>query len=396
MVGNKRCVITQMPYKDTKYDVLTILDEKGRAEELFCQPVDRPSFVGNIYTGRVERILDGIHGAFVRITKDQTVYLPMEDAKDCIYSHKYSKGNDLCCGDEILVQVVKDAIKTKEPVATCNLSFSTDHVLLTTANREKGVSKKLDADARRQWKAFLDQLPKDVCPYGIVIRTGAAGTAEEELMSEICCLKEQADAMISRGSHSCAYTLLHSGESSFLQRAKKFLTLEEGFVQTDLPDIFSKLLAGGFQEIRLYEDSSYELYKLIGLPTILDRALARQIWLPSGASLVIEPTEALTVIDVNSGKKAKKRSEDYYLGINLEAAEEIARQLRLRNISGIIVVDFINMKSEEQKQAVLKRLREAAGKDPVPVQILDYTRLQLVEITRKKQYASLRQQMGMY
>ena len=148
-----------------------------------------------------------------------------------------------------------------------------------------------------------------------------------------------------------------------------------------------------------YDDPSYELYKLAGFPTILERALGRKVWMASGAYLVIDPTEALTAIDVNSGRNQRQPKssdvdmEEYHLRINLEAAEEIARQLRLRNISGMILVDFINLRSEERRSQVLQCLRRAVAEDPAGVQVLDYTRLQLVEMTRKKTYPPLARQI---
>ena len=181
-------------------------------------------------------------------------------------------------------------------------------------------------------------------------------------------------------------------------------------VQTDLPGFYQDLLAvmedvgkSGDENLLLnllfYDDPSYELYKLAGLPTILERALGRKVWMASGAYLVIDPTEALTAIDVNSGRNQRQPKssdvdmEEYHLRINLEAAEEIARQLRLRNISGMILVDFINLRSEERRSQVLQCLRRAVAEDPAGVQVLDYTRLQLVEMTRKKTYPPLARQI---
>jgi ribonuclease G len=149
--------------------------------------------------------------------------------------------------------------------------------------------------------------------------------------------------------------------------------------------------------VRLYTDADYSLWQLYGLSAKLEQACQSKVWLDSGAFLVIEPTEALTVIDVNSGKNTgAKMASQLMLRINQEACDEIALQLRLRNISGIILVDFINLKDASQQQELLQYLRRVTAEDPVGVQVLDYTKLGLVEMTRKKVYASLAQQLGQF
>ena len=223
-------------------------------------------------------------------------------------------------------------------------------------------------------------------------------------------LTEKAEAFLRAAIHQTGGQLLLQGEGPLEKRAKQFLRQGEGVVQTDLPGFYQDLLAvmedvgkSGDENLLLnllfYDDPSYELYKLAGLPTILERALGRKVWMASGAYLVIDPTEALTAIDVNSGRNQRQPKssdvdmEEYHLRINLEAAEEIARQLRLRNISGMILVDFINLRSEERRSQVLQCLRRAVAEDPAGVQVLDYTRLQLVEMTRKKTYPPLARQI---
>ena len=146
--------------------------------------------------------------------------------------------------------------------------------------------------------------------------------------------------------------------------------------------------------IRLYEDKLQPLSKLYNLERQMEHALAKKVWLKSGGYLVIEPTEALTVIDVNTGKSvAKKEPQKHFLNINMEAADEIAMQLRLRNISGIIIIDFIDLSSAGDRRAVMEKLRKAVKNDPIPVQVLDMTKLDLVEVTRKKIEKTLLEQL---
>lgn len=389
------CYITRFSRKETEYDIFLVRDGQGKPCELFCQKTDRISSVGNIYVGKTERVVPQIGGAFVRIGPDTSVFLPLEDAKNCMYTHKFAKKEDLCGGDELLVEIVKDPIKTKDAVATGNLTFASEHLLLTTGKRQIGVSRKLPETERQKIKEALAELEGE---FGFVVRTNAAGISAEELQAEASSLWEETGLFLETSSHREAYALVRESEHPFLGKAESFLRrYPQGNIRTDLPGLFEdmqKKFESQKQRIVFYQDESYPLYKLTGLPTILERALSRKVYLSSGAYLVIDPTEALTVIDVNSGKRqGKNDAEEYYYRINLEAAAEIARQLRLRNISGMILVDFINMDSKEHCEEVLTALRRFCADDPDPVQVLDYTRLHLVEMTRKKQYVSLAQQM---
>ena len=279
---------------------------------------------------------------------------------------------------------------------------------LTTAKKSHGISRKLSKRERQRWKDFLASY--EAYPFGVIIRTEAAEAGEEAVRAELETLTEKAEAFLRAAIHQTGGQLLLQGEGPLEKRAKQFLRQGEGVVQTDLPGFYQDLLAvmedvgkSGDENLLLnllfYDDPSYELYKLAGLPTILERALGRKVWMASGAYLVIDPTEALTAIDVNSGRNQRQPKssdvdmEEYHLRINLEAAEEIARQLRLRNISGMILVDFINLRSEERRSQVLQCLRRAVAEDPAGVQVLDYTRLQLVEMTRKKTYPPLARQI---
>lgn len=394
-MAGSTCYLVNFAWKEAEYEAFVVKDEKGKAEELFCQKAGSGSMVGNIYIGKVERVLPQIGGAFVRIGSETCVFLPLEDAENCIYTHKFAKKAYLCGGDELLVEIVKDPIKTKDAVVSSNLSFPSKHLLLTTAKTQIGVSRKLPESMRREIKETLGKLE---CGFGFVVRTNAQRISAEELLREAENLVEKAETFLDAAVHREVYSLIRRAEHPFLKRVETFLEQSpEGKIQTDIPLLFEALRRKSVQgdsRIMLYQDDSYPLYKLMGLPTILERALNKKVYLSSGAYLVIEPTEALTVIDVNSGKRQGKGScEDYYYQINLEAAEEIARQVRLRNISGMVLVDFINMNSKERCDEVLASLRHLTAADPCPVQVLDYTRLHLVEMTRKKEFAPLIQQL---
>ena len=196
--------------------------------------------------------------------------------------------------------------------------------------------------------------------------------------------------------HRTCYSCLSRGDSHVVSRVRDYLSMGLEKIVTDDRAVYEELNVAFSKEapIAFYEDSMLSLTALYGLRTKLGEALGERVRLKSGAYLVIQPTEALTVIDVNSGKCIKGNAEDFYLKINLEAAEEIARQLRLRNISGICVVDFINMDTGEAGRTLAKALRHWLAKDTVPAVFVDYTKLGLAEITRKKVRKPLWEQVG--
>ena len=208
--------------------------------------------------------------------------------------------------------------------------------------------------------------------------------------------------MISKADMRTCFSCIYQASPKYMSYLQN--SYQEGLseIVTDLPEVFSEMKEYCRQypaleqiPLRLYEDKLLPLSKLYNLERQMERALAKNVWLKSGGYLVIEPTEAMTVIDVNTGKSvAKKDPRRHFLEINLEAAEEIACQLRLRNISGIIIIDFIDLDSEKDRRTVMQRLRSSVKGDSVPVQVLDMTKLNLVEVTRKKIEKTLSEQLG--
>lgn len=254
--------------------------------------------------------------------------------------------------------------------------------------------------------------------YGRIIRTNAASADDAAVLNELRHLEETCTRLIETASHKSCYSLIYQEEPSWLKHLDRLRTEELEEIVTDDHDIFLQICekfhipsealttSGSVPvpvrqvvsteqvRIRWYEDPTLSLASLYGIKGALSDALKERVWLKSGAYLLIEPTETLTVIDVNSGKNiTKKDVQDYFLSVNKEAAEEIARQLRLRNLSGIIIVDFINMQEDAAKEALLMTFRAALKKDPVPTQLLGLTRLGLAEVTRKKEQRSLRETM---
>jgi len=236
----------------------------------------------------------------------------------------------------------------------------------------------------------------------VIVRTNAWGIEPELIITELKQLKQKYQSIIEASSFRTCYSMLMEAEPSYIGRLRDTYTESMEEIVTDDEVIYEQIkeyLTLNLPELvshaRLYQDSLVSMAKLYQLEKSMEEALSKHVWLKSGGYLVIEPTEAMTVIDVNTGKyTGKKNLHDTIMKINLEAAEEISHQMRLRNLSGIILVDFIDMDTEEDKKLLLKTLSSHCAKDPVKTTVVDITRLNLVEITRKKIRKPFHEQMG--
>ena len=402
-----KLIITKVPYvskyaTDDQTKTLSVLMNHKDCMEISCDIEEERSLIGNIYVGKVKNIVKNIDAAFVEIKKGVLCFLPLSEAEDAIFTN-HKENQKISIGDELLVQVLKDGVKTKAPVVSSNLNFTGRYFVFTTKRKEElGVSNKLEAADRKRLQDFVRQKNDD--GFGVIIRTNAKNASEEELNAEYAYLKEVHNKVVNFGVHKTVFSLLMQDEAPYIKQLRNISQDELGEIITDDKEIFeqaqeflSKHQPADLDKLRFYEDESYSLWKLYGLETVLDDATRTRVWLKSGGYLVVEPTEALTVIDVNTGKyDGNKKVDATFKKINTEAAIETAKQLRLRNISGIIIIDFIDMKSEEDKQDVLNTLTQELKKDPVKAALVDMTKLNLAEVTRKKVKKSLREQLGSY
>ncbi|MEE0390653.1 MAG: ribonuclease E/G [Lachnospiraceae bacterium] len=395
---SERIIITKAPLKEgwgQKFFLAAAFDEK-RMTQIQVEAVSKSSILGNIYIGRVENIATNIQAAFVDIAKGVSCFLPLEEAKNAVFTKKNGK-KDLCIGDELLVEVTREKQKNKPASVSANLNFSGKYLILTTGNHLLGISKKLHATERERLQALLKDQITDT--FGIVVRTAAKDASDEEILKELEMLTKQCHACLQGAMHRTAFTRLREAPPFYLQFLKNRNLTEVQKITTDIPSVHEVLLqhlqdTKEAEKLHLYTDTQVSLFALYSLTHELERALHRQVWLPSGAYLVIDPTEALTVIDVNSGKNIKKKSrEELVFSVNVEAAHEIARQLILRNISGICIIDFIDMKEKKHREELMHILRMDLKKDKVPATLVDITRLGLVELTRKKVQKSLKEQL---
>lgn len=394
----QKLIITDFIYHDQEYMVAAAYQEE-RLMEVNCFKKSGPSILGNIYVGRVKEIAAHLNAAFIEIAPGLSCYYSFEDFRDPVFVKKTASKKRMVQGDEVVVQVVKEGMKTKPPQVTTNLSFTGKYLVLTTENVRLSVSRKIDSLRAGALREIMKPRKKD--QYGLILRTNALHAAEDELWKELEELEEQFYDLTQKAAYRTCFSVLFKEKPGFIKciqslnmEAVTAIITDEQAYYDEINCYLSRQQTDALTKLRLYEDNSYPLKSLYGLGYKLEDALKKRVWLPSGAYLIIEATEALTVIDVNTGKSAyKKDPQKYYFKTNLEAAKEIARQLRLRNISGIIIVDFIDMTKEEAKEILLDTLRQETRKDSVPVSILGMTKLNLVEITRKKIYKPLTEQL---
>lgn len=359
--------------------------------------------IGDIFVAKVMNVAKNINAVFIDYQKGKHGYLPINDQYDPLLLNRKYDGH-LKAGDELLVQLEKEAVRSKEPVFTSDLSLAGKYCVITSCSKGKGVSKKCPKLYR---SCLLAAIPEDI-KYGIVIRTNASELISEspeslELLEKECLqLSEQMDLIIQDAVHRTCYSRVWQAPPPYLTVLRDVRNLCYSQIITDDENLYSELYSflkysspKLSDKLTLYSDTSYPLSKLHSIETRIGELLSSKVWLRSGAYLIIEKTEAMYVIDVNSGKNiTKKSNSEYILAINIEAAKEIMYQLRLRNLTGIIMVDFINMDNACDKEKLLHELSQDAKYDPIKTVIVDMTALDLVEITRQKNMKSLAEQLS--
>lgn len=369
-----------------------------------CNRVTSDSIVlGNIYIGKIENIVRNINAAFVKINEDKVCYLSLDKVSNAIFTKKQSD-TKISEGDELVVQIIKDEVKTKACVVSTDFEISGKNVVLTHGRKGIQFSKKITESVDRSHLADLFST-YDFETYGLLIRTNAVYANDEEIIKEFISLKKQYDFIASENLHNTKYTLIHKELPSYLVRIRNASPKTIDRILTDNKEIyddivkyiseFSSMSNGENKCLIEFEKEKGSLAIRYKIGSALERAGKRTIFLKSGGTLVIDVAEAMTVIDVNTGKaiEGKKQTEDIFFKINTEAAEEIAEQLILRNISGMIIVDFINMTKKEHVEKLVSFLKEKLKSDPVQTEYVDITKLGLVELTRKKVYKTLKEQL---
>lgn len=377
--------------------------------------------IGAVYIGKIKNVAENINACFVEIADREICFLSLKDAKTPFLLNRKFDGRILA-GDELPVQVVRDAQKSKQASVTSKITFSNDYFVLELGTSRINFSSKLAPESRSLLTNQLTEagileagvltqqaVSRDIgsvnklsdIPVGMIVRTRAEELCDTNALAhQFQAISDEFTAFFQSAAHQSCFSCLRKASEPYEQVLNQLVTPGEfSELVTDNPEQYEALCHFTLEHmpektVRLYTDVSLPLTSLYSLKHKMEMALCERVWLKSGAYLIIQPTEALTVIDVNSGKyEAKKGTEETALLVNLEAACEIALQLRLRNLSGIIVVDFINMRAEESNQKLMSVLRSAVRRDRLNTVVVDMTPLGLVEITRKKENRPLYEQV---
>ncbi|MGH9050716.1 MAG: Rne/Rng family ribonuclease [Acidimicrobiia bacterium] len=376
---------------------MAVLEGRNLVEHYVGSTVDDDTSIdGNIYLGRVQNVLPGMEAAFIDIGTPKNGVLYRGDVAfdpgDVEESHPRIE-RLLKNGQTVMVQVTKNPIGAKGARLTQEVSLAGRFVVMVPGQPETyGISKRLPDDERKRLRTVLEGLrPPDA---GLIVRTAAEGATRDELARDVERLKTQWEQISKLADRSKPARLLYKEPQMVVRVIREEFTREYRGVVIDHRDLYEEIrsyveaIAPELAErIEHYDevDEGIPIYERFHVHEQLLKALDRKVWLPSGGSLVIERTEALTVIDVNTGKNVGRSNlEETVFRNNLEAADEVARQLRLRDIGGIIVIDFIDMEIKKNRDEVMRGFREALARDKTRTQVFDITELGLVEMTRKR------------
>lgn len=381
-----------------EFTQVAMLEGRSLIEHYVSRPADDETQIhGNIYLGRVQNVLPGMEAAFVDIGTQKNAVLYRGDVqfdKDDVVE----QGPDprieqvLKSRQMILCQVTKNPIGAKGGRLTQEVSLPGRFVVLIPDSRTYGISKRLPEGERRRLRGILDRIKPE--QHGIIVRTAAENATEHELTTDLTRLIEQWNEIRAKAEKATSPTLLYREPPLAVRVIREEFSSDYRGIVIDDVALFEEVrdYIGAFNpefadRIELYdaEKEGLPLFEQHRVHEQLRKALDRKVWLPSGGSLIIEHTEALTVIDVNTGKNVGKSNlEETVFHNNLEAADEIARQLRLRDIGGIIVIDFIDMEIRDNRRKVLEAFKDALSRDKTRTQVFEISELGLVEMTRKR------------
>ncbi|WEK14453.1 MAG: Rne/Rng family ribonuclease [Candidatus Microbacterium phytovorans] len=404
--GRRRAVVTEAEFlarREAVDRVMIVRSKNGRIQiavlednvlvEHYVARNQDASLIGNVYLGRVQNVLPSMEAAFVDIGRGRNAVLYSGEVDwDAVETGNQPRRIELALksGDKVLVQVTKDPVGHKGARLTSQISLPGRYLVYVPGGAMNGISRKLPDTERSRLKKIL----KEVLPEssGVIVRTAAEGATEEQLTRDVQRLTAQWEHISTQSGSGSAPSLLHSEPDLLVKIVRD--VFNEDFSRMliqgeDAHHTISAYLTGVapdlLERIEKYEDEQ-DPFDAFRVTEQIEKALDRKVWLPSGGSLVIDRTEAMTVVDVNTGKFVGSGGnlEETVTKNNLEAAEEIVRQLRLRDIGGIIVVDFIDMVLESNRDLVLRRLVECLSRDRTKHQVAEVTSLGLVQMTRKK------------
>lgn len=375
------------------------LVENEQLSEIYFEQREKQQLLGRIYKGKVENVLPGMQAAFVDIGLSKNCFLYVEDAVPK-HINEYGEGlknaadlpnisTVLKKGQDILVQIVKEPVGTKGARVTTHITLPGRFVVLMPGVGHVGVSRRIQDEAERERLREIS-LPLVQNNTGFIVRTAAEGINREELAQDIQYLTELWQNIQHKAKKAKPVSLIHHDLGLIERTVRDILTEDVSAVWTDSKEVKEKIAQLIQNQVSDYQGNLFcregqDVFALYDIDTQLQKALQRKVWLKCGGYLIIDQTEALTVVDVNTGKYVGKNNlEETVVLANIEAAKEIARQLRLRNIGGIIIIDFIDMDTYSDKECVVAALEQELRKDRTRTSILGFTQLGLLEMTRKK------------
>ncbi len=393
--------------------------EEGALEEYTVEREGDQNIVGGIFKGRVKNIEGGLKAMFVDIGLDKNAFLHFWDAIPAALdagleeiqregkrkNQKKITSKDIPdiypIGSEIVIQVSKGPIGTKGPRVTTNISLAGRYLVLMPYTEQFGISRKIeDPKERARLRKIVQKLsvPEGM---GIIMRTVASGTRARHFVRDLAMLLEQWNEIESRRAANPAPACIYQEPGLIERTARDFLTEEVNQVICDdaettekIREIAGKISRRAKRRVHHMAASSQPIFERIGIQKQIDEAFSRQVWLPCGGYIVIDETEALIAIDVNTGRnRGSKDVDKMILQTNIEAAVEVARQLRLRNIGGLVVIDLIDMRHRKDQQAVYKAIKDRLKKDKAKTQVLQISSIGLMEMTRQRLNESLRDSM---
>ena len=373
--------------------------EDNVVQELHIEREASRGIVGNIYLGKVKRVLPGMQSAFIEIGLERAAFLHIADILEQRQHPTEPQRIEkmLFEGQTVMVQVIKDPIGTKGARLSTQISLAGRFLVLLPQEAHIGVSQKIESDTDRSGlRQRLEALLPETGPRGYIIRTSAESATDGELAADVEYLSRMWEVVKSRGATMPAQSLLYQDLQLALRVLRDMVSDTTEKVVVDSTENYGKMVefaqqyvAQSLPKIERYAGER-PLFELHGIETEVERALARRVNLKFGGYLILDQTEAMTTIDVNTGGFVGVRNFDETIfKTNLEATHAIARQLRLRNLGGIIIVDFIDMDNEDHRQMVLQELARSLARDRTRVTLNGFTSLGLVEITRKRTRESL-------
>ncbi len=385
------------------YQTRVVLAENGAPSEIYIERRGRERLVGNIYKGRVQNVLPGMQAAFVDIGLERNAFLYAGDVQadkseftfngevPAIPNGMPNIRDIVKVGQEIMVQIVKEPVGTKGARVTTNITLPGRTLVLMPSVKYIGVSRRIEDESERmRLKATFERVAGSRA-MGAIVRTAALGKSDAEFEADYVFLTRLWERISQKSELVLAPRLLHAEEPLVFRTIRDIFTPEIDRLVINDREFFDRvqIVAGIISpslrdKVELY-DQTPDMFDLLGLDDAIRKSLERKVWMKNGGYIIIDQTEALTTIDVNTGKYVGSDNlQETITETNCEAAREIAKQLRLRDISGIIIVDFIDMDEIADKERVLSTLRGELAKDRTKSNVLGITQLGLVEMTRKK------------